>query len=241
MSIAKKKYKCDSCEKMFRQKTLFNIHKWKKHDQGSASHICHFCAKAFVTIKHYNLHFKNVHRNGDNFDCGLCDQKFIRKLLLKKHMKTTHKNEFENDENHQKGKENITSQESNDNDRNTKEIVDKSLSIQDSHKVMEEEIPPNEAKVKPVVINFSKDIIIDEESSQNTNKNEAILLKEEYREVDFKCNICDKRFETILKLENHIEDKHFCERTFLANCNICKEQYVVQNDNDNHICLINID
>ena len=163
-------------------------------------------------------------------------------------MKGTHENEFEKDENHLKGKENITSQESNDHDRNEKQTkeqnANKNPSIVTPSKIIEEEMPPNntsEWKVKPVIINFSKDIIIDEESSQNIVRNEVVSFKEENREVNFKCNICDKRFETILKLENHIEDKHFCERTFLANCQICKEQYVVENDNDKHICLINID
>ena len=65
--------------------------------------------------------------------------------------------------------------------------------------------------------------------------------RRENRQVDFKCNTCNGRFETILKLENHVEDKHFCERTFLANCNNCKKQYVVENENDNHICVFNIE
>ena len=80
-----------------------------------------------------------------------------------------------------------------------------------------------------------------EDYSRCAIKHEVIPTKEENTDVNFKCNICDKRFETILKLENHIEDKHFCERSFLANCSICKEQYVVENDIDNHVCLINID
>ena len=91
------------------------------------------------------------------------------------------------------------------------------------------------------MFNFSKDIIIDKDSSKYVVKQEVLSFKEENTEVNFKCNICDDRFETILKLENHIEDKHFCERSFLANCSICKEQYVVENDIDNHVCLINID
>ena len=134
----------------------------KKHGQGSTFHICHFCAKAFVTVKNYNQHFKDVHRNGDNFDCRLCDLKFIRKLAHKKHMKGTRENEFENDENHKKGKENITSQECKDYDRNEKQTkkqnTNKNASIVNPSKIIEEEIPPNntgEAKVKPVIISFS--------------------------------------------------------------------------------------
>ena len=191
----RKEYKCDTCEKVFRLKSFLKQHKWKHHGQGSTFHICHFCAKAFVTVRHYDLHFKEAHRNGNNFDCSLCDKTFIRKLEFTNHLKHAHKNDFENNEN-----ENISSHESSNKDRNTNHTKEKDII----------EIPPTQESLK----------VMEEEEIPLNDVSEA---KRENKQVGFKCNIYNGRFETILKLENHVEDKHFCERTFLANCNICKE------------------
>ena len=58
--------------------------------------------------------------------------------------------------------------------------------INENPSIIKDEMPQNytnEAKVKPVVINFSKDVIIDEESSQNIVKQEILSYEEENREL----------------------------------------------------------
>merc|ERR1711963_1195978 len=42
-----KRFKCEVCDKGFSKAMDCKEHMWKQHEQGSPSHICHFCAKAF--------------------------------------------------------------------------------------------------------------------------------------------------------------------------------------------------
>ena len=210
-----RKQKCDSCEKVYLHKSNLIQHQWKKHGQEFATHICHFCAKAFPTITHFNYHFQQRHNSGDGFNCSHCNMNFKLRVKLNAHQRQLHKfvkaksekkihdiqeKETQAHEMHMIENQN-DAQDTHDNCAgiNKHEVTnDKIESLEQNNEHTSDD--DSEAKVKPVVINFSKDVIIMEDSSQYSVQNEVISTKE----VNFKCNICGKRFETILKLENHV-------------------------------------
>ena len=87
-----KRFKCEICEKGFSKAMDCKEHMWKQHGQGSPSHICHFCAKAFVSLFHFNIHFKQFHGKID-YECHICDMKFLHKCKLEIHMIQEHENQ----------------------------------------------------------------------------------------------------------------------------------------------------
>ena len=55
------KFKCDICDKTLSLNSDMKQHQLELHGLGEAMHICHFCAKAFISLKQFNIHFKQRH------------------------------------------------------------------------------------------------------------------------------------------------------------------------------------
>ena len=82
-------YKCDICEKEFRQKSNLNTH-FKGVHEKSKNQTCNICNASFRDLKR---HIKYIHQK-ENFTKVFCDlcHKEIRKSSLNLHLKRVHHN-----------------------------------------------------------------------------------------------------------------------------------------------------
>ena len=254
-NVHDRQFKCGSCDKLFNCKGALTQHNWKRHNEGSATHICHLCVKGFTTISHFNKHFKMVH-GITGYDCTSCDMKFTRKQRLDIHMIEVHQNKTQENANSTVKTEipmvlkgdavshEITPDEF-DSNSCTEQENESEIDSTEPRELIDSDIENQNStnNVQSIVIAFSKDVL-DLYDSQPDPPLKQEIAKPEDREAHFKCNICGKTSDTILGLENHVNDFHLRNRKFLASCELCKEQYIVENDQDNHFSkcskLINI-
>jgi len=85
-----RKFKCDKCEKAFRQLSTLTQHKASKHS-SSKPYVCEICTKSFSRVS-ILINHKKIHKNGKDFRCNICEKAFHQKINLKMHM-NIHTNE----------------------------------------------------------------------------------------------------------------------------------------------------
>ena len=85
-----RKFKCDKCEKAFRQLSTLTQHKASKHT-SSKPYVCEICTKSFSRVS-ILINHKKIHQNGKDFQCTICEKAFHQKTNLKMHM-NIHTNE----------------------------------------------------------------------------------------------------------------------------------------------------
>lgn len=76
-------YKCNVCEKIFRNKKSKCYH--DACITGVKPYKCNICEQAFVKRSHFEYH-ERVHTGYKPFDCSLCGKAFPQKNKLNRHM-----------------------------------------------------------------------------------------------------------------------------------------------------------
>ena len=86
-------YKCDECEKSFRNKFRLKRHKNSVH-RGIKNHLCSFCDYRSSRRDALKLHI-STHEGlkEGRHKCSLCDKHFAQSCSLYRHLKKSHKNE----------------------------------------------------------------------------------------------------------------------------------------------------
>ena len=238
-----KRFKCEICEKGFSKAMDCKEHMWKQHGQGSPSHICHFCAKAFVSLFHFNIHFKQFHGKID-YECHICDMKFLHKCKLEIHMIQEHENQsiqgngkdtMDKQEKDPSVHSSLVSAEYEQSFLKTKSEEGKNpINVQESNvKVdnnsQENQFAETESLAESVKMNPSNESYINEYLPKKVKKSSRKA------ESKCKCNFCGKLFKAIQDLEFHINQCHFQKQEFMAFCPYCKLKYIVKNDQDDHL------
>ena len=78
-----KKFKCDTCNKMFSKKCNL-IHHRRLHT-GENMHECKDCTKKFSRLDHLKRH-SVVHTGEKQFACVICEKRFTQKCDMKRHL-----------------------------------------------------------------------------------------------------------------------------------------------------------
>ena len=83
-------FKCDFCEKTFRQANALKVHENSIHTK-KIKYECLMCAKTFYNPHSKKLHIEISHGNSEHiFKCEVCDMKFKMRIYLKRHLRTKH-------------------------------------------------------------------------------------------------------------------------------------------------------
>ena len=85
----KKPFKCDNCDKSFRQKAHLQRHVASVHE-GIKSFQCNDCAKYFTTKRSMCDHIATVHELKKPFHCDICNRCFTSKAYIAKHIANVH-------------------------------------------------------------------------------------------------------------------------------------------------------
>jgi len=56
---------------------------------------CSYCGSTFIKLSNLKSHERKIHGKTDFYGCDVCEEKFISKLQLKKHLKHEHYIRFE--------------------------------------------------------------------------------------------------------------------------------------------------
>ena len=84
------KFKCDNCEKTFKQLKALERHVKIKHEKIK-DHKCEECGKAFLYILSLNDHISCVHEGKEkNQKCSKCDKAFYTVQRLQNHVRLVH-------------------------------------------------------------------------------------------------------------------------------------------------------
>ena len=90
----KKKHECHLCEKSYTSKHNLDLHMRTQHS-NKRPYKCNDCEKNFkdptVFKRHRELHELNGERN---FECNICKSKFITKSRLSTHIRFKHKDKL---------------------------------------------------------------------------------------------------------------------------------------------------
>jgi len=81
-----KKHQCHLCVKTFQTNSLLQGH-LRKHDNNPCF-MCDHCGKGFYRKDRLAVHTRSVHLGQKNFQCEVCEKKFIDSYKLRRHMKT---------------------------------------------------------------------------------------------------------------------------------------------------------
>ena len=92
-----RKWKCDSCDKEFHQKTLLDLHMARTHGVGELpKHVCYVCGSVFTTKSNLGKHlsrshgiFKRKEYKRPEVECPHCHKKYF-KYLLQRHIRRMH-------------------------------------------------------------------------------------------------------------------------------------------------------
>ena len=109
-----KKYKCNSCNKSFRDESTrylsiswnifsnFQFHEFylflkfryrhfRNVHEGIKDHDCEYCGKSFTSYGVLKNHVKTIHSDSKDFVCDICTKAFAEKGQLKAHINIVHK------------------------------------------------------------------------------------------------------------------------------------------------------
>lgn len=80
-----RKYECSDCKKTFGSMKYLQQHR-KIHVQNF--YECEFCKKLLKTKRNLVRHYQFVHNEcQESFKCAICDDKFLHKFDLRRHIK----------------------------------------------------------------------------------------------------------------------------------------------------------
>ena len=77
-----KKIKCDGCDKTFRYKSDFKLHR-RKHI-ADRPFACDICTKTFKSLGDLNVHMR-VHSEEKSYKCSICPKTFKTQSTLNRH------------------------------------------------------------------------------------------------------------------------------------------------------------
>ncbi|BHF83242.1 hypothetical protein SprV_0802638400 [Sparganum proliferum] len=81
-TIKQEGHTCDVCSKVFSERSLLQKHKVAHAD---AKHICPTCGRAFVREDKLRRHIRSIHSDERPFVCEVCSKAFARKDKLQEH------------------------------------------------------------------------------------------------------------------------------------------------------------
>merc|ERR1712154_706355 len=82
-------FPCPYCGKCFHQKSDMKKHTYVH--TGEKPHKCRLCGKSFSQSSNLITHMRKHGNNFDPFGCRICHKTFKRKIDLRKHEDTDHK------------------------------------------------------------------------------------------------------------------------------------------------------
>ncbi|KAL7055561.1 hypothetical protein AAHC03_023061 [Spirometra sp. Aus1] len=81
-TVKQEGHTCDVCNKVFSERSLLQKHKVAHAD---AKHICPTCGRAFVREDKLRRHIRSIHSDERPFVCEVCSKAFARKDKLQEH------------------------------------------------------------------------------------------------------------------------------------------------------------
>ena len=87
----KKRYKCSTCDKIFKFSTVLELHIDEVHEKKK-SHLCPKCKNSYTTKGRLKSHYEQVHEKKNRFKCEKCEKGFYRKNQLEQHILKVHEN-----------------------------------------------------------------------------------------------------------------------------------------------------
>ena len=88
-----KQYKCELCDKAFREPGKLKSHKVMVHEGAEKIHKCDFCDKSYALKSYLKSHIKSSHGNQPPVNCHICGKSFS-KQYLRSHIKEVHEGEI---------------------------------------------------------------------------------------------------------------------------------------------------
>ena len=77
-------YKCDICEKPFKNKNTFSRHSIKIHGESEIKHACSVCEKSFTKPYILRQHIEKSHEfNSKIYKCNFCGKSHSKESSLK--------------------------------------------------------------------------------------------------------------------------------------------------------------
>ena len=91
-----KKYKCEQCEKSYKDRHSLDRHVTAKHNskESNDEHKCDLCDSSYEDKCSLDRHVKAKHNlkgSNDEHKCELCEKSFKYKFELNRHIRTLHK------------------------------------------------------------------------------------------------------------------------------------------------------
>ena len=83
-------YKCDFCDKDFKDKSNLYNHKKIHNGINTKTHICNICGDKFEFPSRLKLHNSIKHEKRFEIPCAICHKIFLRKICLDRHTKRFH-------------------------------------------------------------------------------------------------------------------------------------------------------
>ncbi|KAG5668943.1 hypothetical protein PVAND_016849 [Polypedilum vanderplanki] len=190
-----RKLKCTACD--FTSKTLGEL---KKHRLVHLKNfVCEVCKKEFKERRFLRIHNEAVHVKSYDYQCTLCDKKFVTENYVKRHLRVKHKADLCNFKN-LKDEENKKSKER----RERKAEVSDEIKTVEKIKEEIEEIPEVSQNVLENIKKEPKDLELEagiiQNGSENTNKFQMRKSFKLAKNSELLEN--SENSETIIKIEN---------------------------------------
>ena len=85
----KKRYKCSTCDKIFKFSSVLELHIDEVHEKKK-SYLCPKCDYSCTTRGRLKSHYEQVHEQKCRFKCEKCEKAFYSKTQLDQHILTVH-------------------------------------------------------------------------------------------------------------------------------------------------------
>ena len=86
-----KRYKCSTCDKIFKFSSVLELHIDEKHEKKK-SYLCPKCDYTCTTKGRLKSHYEQVHEQKCRFKCEKCEKAFYSKTQLDQHVLKVHEN-----------------------------------------------------------------------------------------------------------------------------------------------------
>ena len=87
----KKRYKCSTCDKIFKFSSVLELHIDEVHEKKK-SYLCPKCDYSCTTKGRLKSHYEQVHEQKCRFKCEKCEKAFYSKTQLDQHILKVHEN-----------------------------------------------------------------------------------------------------------------------------------------------------